>query len=146
MFKFWFRVAYLMALAAASSLAFVNSSSFKNEYTAVDYSFGTVGESGFSFAWVDLEKNPYLQCLEYEYCSFIDIQRAAPCTTSIEIEVAFLDATDKQLFKETNHWQGSLGVNTINIEIGTNRDTDFEWFVVDNIYCKGELTSGDASL
>jgi hypothetical protein len=135
-----------MALAAASSLAFVNSSGFKNEYDSVDYSFGTVGESGFSFAWVDLEKNPFLMCQEFEYCSFIDIDRAVPCTTSIEIEVAFLDATDKQLFKETNHWRGSLGVNTINIEIGTNRQTDFEWFVIDDIYCKGELRTATSVL
>ena len=146
MFRFWFRVAFLMVLAAACSLAYVSSAQFKNEYATVDYSFGSVGSSGFSFAWVDPDKNPSLECFDFDYCSFIDIERAAPCLTSIQIKIAFLDAADKQLFTQTIQIAGRKVVSAKNVEIGTNSKIDFEWFVIDDIYCRGELSSGETSL
>ncbi len=146
MFRFWFRVAYLMVLAGACGLAYINSSGFKNEYLVGQYSMEPIGEAGFSYAWVNEEATPGLECRRFDACSFIDIQRAASCTSEIEVVVSYLDATDTELFRETSKVGGTETVALKNVEIGTNRAQRFEWFVIEDIYCRGEPASGSATL
>ncbi len=146
MFRFWFRVAYLMVLAGACGLAYINSSGFKNEYLVGQYAMEPIGEAGFSYAWVNEEATPGLECRRFEACSFIDIQRAASCTSEIEVVVSYLDATDTELFRETSKVVGAEIVDLKNVEIGTNKPQRFEWFVIEDIYCRGEPASGSATL
>ncbi len=146
MFRFWFRVAFLMVLAAACSLAYVSSAQFKNEYSDNDYSMGEVGNSGFSFAWVDYDKYSELECKKFEKCSFIHVQRAVGCATEIKIVVDYLDATDSLLFRETVSIGSRDTIDLPLTEIGTNRKDRFETGAIDNIYCVGEPASGESSL
>jgi hypothetical protein len=145
-FRFWFRVAYLMVLASACGLAYINSSGFKNEYVVGQYEMEPIGEAGFRYAWVNEEITPGLECRRFDACSFIDIQRAASCTSEIEVVVSFLDATDTELFRETSKVGGAETVDLKNVEIGTNKAQRFEWFVIEDIYCRGEPASGSATL
>ncbi len=135
-----------MVLAGACGLAYTNSSGFKNEYLVGQYSKEPIGEAGFKYAWVNEEITPGLACQRFDACSFIDIQRAAACTSGIEVVVAFLDATDTELFRETSKVGGAETVDLKNVEIGTNKAQRFEWFVIEDIYCRGEPASGSASL
>jgi hypothetical protein len=145
-FRFWFRVAYLMVLAGACGLAYINSSGFKNEYVVDQYSMEPIGEAGFKNAWVNVEITPGLECLRFEACSFIAIQRAASCTSQIEVVVSYLDATDTELFREISKVGGAETVDLKNVEIGTNKAQRFEWFVIEDISCHGEPASGSATL
>jgi hypothetical protein len=145
-FRFWFRVAYLLVLAGSCGLAFLNSAGFSNAYVSGLYTMEPIGEAGFKYAWVNEEATPDLECRRFEACSFIDIQRAVSCTSEIEVVVSYLDATDTELFRETSKVGGAETVDLKNVEIGTNKAQPFEWFVIEDIYCRGEPASGSATL
>jgi hypothetical protein len=135
-----------MVLAAVCSLAYVSSAQFKNEYSDNDYSMGEVGDAGFSFAWVNYDDYPDLECRHFKQCSFIHVQRAVGCATDIKIVVDYLDATDSLLFREIVSIGSRDTIDLPLTEIGTNREDRFETGAIENIYCVGELASGESSL
>jgi len=108
------------------------------------YTFSSVGKSGFSYRWSSENTQKTKECQLYNWCVFADLVGPV-CEDEVFIALEFYDKND-DLVTGGGDVIASMGKQRhLEIEVGTNRDITFSTLNIVDAGCYKGLPTGQAS-
>jgi hypothetical protein len=109
------------------------------------YTFATVGKSGFSYRWSSENTQKTKECQLYNWCVFADVVGPA-CKGEVLIELEFYDKNGDLVTGGGDVIAGQGRQRHLAIELGTNRDITFSTLNVVDVWCGAGLPTGNSAL
>lgn len=101
--------------------------------------------SGYSYRWSSDADIGALECHTYELCLWVDV-KGPECPDELYLSVSYYDSKDNWITDSRVVIPGEGGNRFDAVEIGTELDFDFTFYMVDDVWCSAGVPTGLAEL
>jgi hypothetical protein len=107
----------------------------------IDFSAPTVfseyfeaGAAGYSYRWSSDDNTAYLECKVYDLCLWVDV-KGPTCSDELHLNVSYYDRNDVWMTENRVVIAGDGKDRFDAVEIGSYLDFDFNFYLVDAVWC-----------
>jgi hypothetical protein len=102
------------------------------------YDFET---AGYSFRWTSEADTEVLECQLYEVCLWVDVI-GPKCAEQLNLATSFYDSNDNVVNSGRVVLPGGGNSRFNGVEIGTNLDAEYAFYMVDDVWCSSGVPTG----
>jgi hypothetical protein len=102
------------------------------------YDFET---AGYSFRWTSEADTEVLECRVYEFCLWVDVE-GPECADQLHLAISFFDENENAVNSGRVVLAGEGNSRFNSIEIGTNLDAEYAFYMVDDVWCSSGVPTG----
>jgi hypothetical protein len=97
--------------------------------------------SGYSYRWTSDADIQTLECQIYDLCLWVDV-KGPECPDELYLSVSYYDAHDNWITENRVVIPGAGGDRFDSVEIGTELDFDFAFYMVTDVWCSAGVPTG----
>lgn len=118
-----------------SAFGYDSLTDFETKYEGNLDDFSPVGEELFQARWLSDEEEEARDCVQYDFCSFMEVITLEECINSMEIHYALIGKNEQVIKTLTTVTSAPHPGEKHVVEIGASAKYDFEFFRPDDIKC-----------